>query len=57
MNIFPLASSQSLSFSSVLMGFCWGDLKERDHWEELGIDGSIILKCIFRIEMGRFRLN
>jgi hypothetical protein len=30
------------------MGFCWGDLKERDHWEDIDIDGSIILKCAFK---------
>jgi len=22
-------------------GFCWGDLMERDHLEDLGIDGKI----------------
>jgi hypothetical protein len=25
-------------------GFCWGDLIERDHFEDLGVDGRIILK-------------
>jgi len=29
-------------------GFCWGDHRERDHLEDLGIDGKIIKKCIFR---------
>jgi hypothetical protein len=28
--------------------FKWGDLRGRDHLEELGIDGRIILKWIFR---------
>jgi len=57
MNLVPSAFSHSLSFLSVLMGFCWGDLRERDHWGDLGIDGSIILKCIFNIGMGRFGLD
>jgi hypothetical protein len=25
-----------------------GNLKERDHLEDLDVDGSIILKCIFK---------
>jgi hypothetical protein len=28
-------------------GFWWWDLRERHHLEDLGIDGGIILKCIF----------
>ena len=26
----------------------WGDLKERDHLEDLGVDWRIILKWVFR---------
>jgi hypothetical protein len=29
-------------------GFWWGNLKERDHLENPGIDGRVILKWIFR---------
>jgi hypothetical protein len=29
-------------------GFCWGDLKEREYLEDLGVDGSTILKRISR---------
>jgi hypothetical protein len=28
--------------------FLWGNLKERDHLEDLGVDWSIILRSIFR---------
>jgi hypothetical protein len=28
-------------------GFTWGNLKERDHFEDPGVDGRIILRCIF----------
>jgi hypothetical protein len=29
-------------------GFWWGNMREKDHLEDLGIDRSIILKCIFK---------
>ena len=32
----------------VFTGFWWGNLRERDHLEELGVDGKIILRWIFR---------
>jgi hypothetical protein len=29
--------------------FWWGNLRERDHWGDAGVDGRIILRWIFRI--------
>ena len=29
-------------------GFWWGNLRERDHLGDRGVDGRIILRCIFR---------
>jgi len=29
-------------------GFWWGNLRERDHLGDPGVDGRIILRCIFR---------
>jgi hypothetical protein len=28
--------------------FLWGNLRERDHWGDSGVDGRIILRRIFR---------
>jgi hypothetical protein len=30
------------------IGSCWGNLLERDHWGDLGADGRMIIRCIFR---------
>jgi hypothetical protein len=29
-------------------GFWWGSLRERDHWEDQGVDGRILLGWIFK---------
>jgi hypothetical protein len=29
-------------------GFCWGELRERGHLEDLGLDDRITLKLIFK---------
>jgi hypothetical protein len=31
-----------------IQGFCSGNLTEREHLENLCLDGRIILKCVFR---------
>jgi hypothetical protein len=28
--------------------FWWGNLRERGHWGDIGVDGKIILRWIFR---------
>jgi len=32
----------------VRIGSCWGNQREGDQWGDLGIDGWVILGCIFR---------
>jgi hypothetical protein len=34
--------------AEVHTGFWWGDLRERENLEALGIDGRVILKLIFK---------
>ena len=35
-----------------MLSFPWGDLGERGHLEDLGIEGRIVLKCIVKNRMG-----
>ena len=37
----------------VHVGFGWGNLKESDHLEDLGVDRRIILKWMLRKSVGR----
>jgi len=37
----------------VHIGFWWGNMRERDHSEDSGVDGRITLNWIFNKWMGR----
>jgi hypothetical protein len=36
----------------VLTGFQWGNLREKEHVQDLGVDGRLILKLIFKSGIG-----
>jgi hypothetical protein len=37
-----------LGRGEICTGVGWGNLRERDHWGDPDVDGSIILRWIFR---------
>ena len=39
------------------VGSWWGNLKEREHVEDLDMDGVIILKCILHKRLGGRELD
>jgi len=41
-----------LDTAEVYAGFWWGNLRERDHMENPGVDGKIILRWMFRKWVG-----
>ena len=47
----------SMGTGEVHTGFWLGNLREREHFEDLGVDGRIKLKCIFRKWDGRHGLD
>jgi len=56
-NIVPVIKSRRMRWAAICStygwrevaytGVWWGNLRERDHWGDPGVDGSIILKWIF----------
>jgi len=50
LNIFlPSTPISYLLFGEAYTGYCWGNLWERDHLGDPGVDGRIILRWIFGI--------
>jgi len=43
-----LAGHVARKRGEVYTGFCWGNLRERDHLEDPGVDGMVILRWISR---------
>jgi hypothetical protein len=37
-----------MAMRETCIGFWWGNLRERDHWGDAGVDGNIVLRWIFR---------
>jgi hypothetical protein len=45
---FLICTAWAIKVKNVHTGFWWGDLKKRDHFEDLFLDGTIILKRMFK---------
>jgi hypothetical protein len=43
-----LNCKQYFIFLEACIGFWWGNLRERDHWENPGVNGKIIIRWIFK---------
>jgi hypothetical protein len=43
-----LAGYEARMGTEACVRFWWENRKERDHWGDPGVDGRIILRCIFR---------
>jgi len=39
---------ESMGRGEAYTGFWWGNRREKDHWEDPGVEGRIILRWIFR---------
>jgi hypothetical protein len=37
--------------TDIYIGLWWGNMEERDHLENLNIEGRITLKCVLKKEM------
>ena len=50
-----MGGARSTETGEVRTGLWWGDLRKRHHLEDLGVDGRIILKWMFKTLDGEVR--